>query len=301
MKLEVKNICKSFDGKKILKNISFTVESGRAMGFLGRNGAGKTTTIRVIMDVFKPDSGEILINGKPFVRENYKVGYLPEDKGMYQKITLFDQLVYFGQLKGMNLKDAKEKTHELIMNMGLSEYELKPLEKLSKGNQQKINIAQAVINDPDILILDEPFGGLDPVNAQVLKDIIRDFIKRDKLVIFSSHQMSHVEEFCNDVTFIKNGEIILSDNLKQLKREMGNNKFKLKVNKISNKDLDNVLSKIKDINYYLETDFFVIECLNDKKSNKLLSELIKLNLDIELFGYYEPSLESIFINLERDK
>lgn len=299
MKLEVKNINKSFGNKNILKDVSFNIESGKTMGFLGRNGAGKTTTIRIIMDVFKPNSGEVLIDGKPFNREDYKIGYLPEEKGMYQKISLLKQLTYFAELKGMNKKEAMEKSSSLIEKMGLKEFENKPLSNLSKGNQQKFYIAQAIVNDPDILILDEPFGGLDPVNAGVLKDIIKEFISKKRIVLFSSHQMSHVEEFCDDVTFIKDGKIILSDNLKKIKRELGKNKIKIKLEDLNVKDAEKELSKIKDISIEVEKYDLIIECLNNKTSNDLLSELLKLKFKIESFGYYEPSLEQIFIYLER--
>ncbi len=299
MKLEVKNINKSFGNKNILKDVSFNIESGKTMGFLGRNGAGKTTTIRIIMDVFKPNSGEVLIDGKPFKREDYKIGYLPEEKGMYQKISLLKQLTYFAELKGMNKKEAMEKSSSLIEKMGLKEFENKPLSNLSKGNQQKFYIAQAIVNDPDMLILDEPFGGLDPVNAGVLKDIIKEFIAKKRIVLFSSHQMSHVEEFCDDVTFIKDGKIILSDNLKKIKRELGKNKIKIKLEELHVKEEEKELSKIKDISIEVEKDNLIIECLNNKTSNDLLSELLKLKFKIESFGYYEPSLEQIFIYLER--
>lgn len=298
MRLELKNINKSFGNKKILKDLSFTVESGKAMGFLGRNGAGKTTTIRIIMDVFKADSGSILIDGKPFNKENFKVGYLPEEKGMYQKISLIKQLAYLGELKGLSKTDSINKGTELINMMGLSEYINKPLSTLSKGNQQKFFISQAIIDDPDILILDEPFGGLDPVNAQSLKEIINNFIKKDKIVIFSSHQMSHVEEFCDDVTFIKDGKILLSKNLNKLKKEMGKNKIKLKV---SEKDFMDKLNNINNINFEIEKKHIIIECLKNKSTNELLADLIKQKLNIEEFSYYEPNLETIFIKLEGDK
>lgn len=301
MKLEIKNINKSFGDKKILKDVSFVVESGKTMGFLGRNGAGKTTTIRIIMDVFKANSGEILMDGKPFKRENYKIGYLPEEKGMYQKISLLDQLVYFAELKGMSKEKAKESSKELIKKMGLEDFINKPLSTLSKGNQQKFFIAQTLVNDPDILILDEPFGGLDPVNASFLKDIIKEFISKEKILIFSSHQMSHVEEFCDDVTFIQKGEIILSNNLKKLKKELGENKIKLVIEGLKPTSVEKELAKIKDIKIELEDNYLIIECLNNKKSNELLSEIIKLGLNIESFSYYEPSLEKIFIDLEGDK
>ncbi|MDD4831813.1 MAG: ATP-binding cassette domain-containing protein [Bacilli bacterium] len=298
MKLELININKSFSNKKILKDISFTINSGKAMGFLGRNGAGKTTTIRIIMDVFKADSGSITINDKPFLKKDYKIGYLPEEKGMYQKIPLLKQLVYFGELKGLSKKEAIEKGTEIINKMGLSEYLNKPLSMLSKGNQQKFFIAQSIINDPDILILDEPFGGLDPVNAQSLKDIIRDYIKKDKIVIFSSHQMSHVEEFCDDVTFIKDGKIVLSDNLNKLKKEIGKNKIKIKL--IEDNEVEK-LNIIKDILIKKENDYIIIECLNNKKTNDLLLEILNLKLNIEEFSNYVPNLETIFIKIEGDK
>ena len=253
MYLELRKINKTFGDKKILKDISFKVESGKAMGFLGRNGAGKTTAIRIIMDVFKADSGNILLDGKPFDKRDFKVGYLPEEKGMYQKIPLIKQLAYFGELKGLSRKDAITRGAELIDMMGLSEYKNKPLSTLSKGNQQKFFISQAIIDNPDILILDEPFGGLDPVNAQSLKNIIRDFMKKDKIVIFSSHQMSHVEEFCDDVTFIQEGKIILSENLNKLKRDIGKNKIKLKILE----DNYESLKKIKDINIEKERDYLI--------------------------------------------
>ncbi len=298
MKLELININKSFSNKKILNDISFTIKSGKAMGFLGRNGAGKTTTIRILMDVFKADSGSLLIDGKPFYKKDYKIGYLPEEKGMYQKLPLLKQMVYLGELKGLSKKDAIEKSIEIINKMGLSEYINKPLSTLSKGNQQKFFIAQSIVDDPDILILDEPFGGLDPVNAQSLKDIIKEFIKKNKIVIFSSHQMSHVEEFCDDVTFIKDGKIILSDNLNKLKKEMGKNKIKIKL--LDTNSLEK-LNKIKDISIEKEGNYLIIECLNNKKTNDLLLEIINLKLIVEEFGYYEPNLETIFIKLEGDK
>ncbi|MDD2625439.1 MAG: ATP-binding cassette domain-containing protein, partial [Bacilli bacterium] len=254
--------------------------------------------IRIIMDVFKADSGSITINDKPFLKKDYKIGYLPEEKGMYQKIPLLKQLVYFGELKGLSKKEAIEKGTEIINKMGLSEYLNKPLSMLSKGNQQKFFIAQSIINDPDILILDEPFGGLDPVNAQSLKDIIRDYIKKDKIVIFSSHQMSHVEEFCDDVTFIKDGKIVLSDNLNKLKKEIGKNKIKIKL--IEDNEVEK-LNIIKDILIKKENDYIIIECLNNKKTNDLLLEILNLKLNIEEFSNYVPNLETIFIKIEGDK
>jgi len=298
MRLEVCNINKSFSGKQVLHGVSFTVESGRAMGFLGRNGAGKTTTIRVLMNVFQPDSGEIILDGKPFNRKDYKIGYLPEERGLYAKIPILDQLIYFGQLKHMSKAEARKSALQWLERLDLIEYAKKTLDTLSKGNQQKIQILQAIVNDPDILVLDEPFSGLDPVNAQVLKDIIREFIEKDRIVIFSSHQMGHVEEFCDDVTFIQKGRIILSGNLKEIKRKLGKNKLRVRLPDMSLEESQKILSVLHNIKVDKDRQSLIVECLNDKTPNQVLSDIISQNLPIELFSFYEPSLEEIFIRIE---
>lgn len=300
MKLEIKNVNKSFSGKHVLHDVAFTVESGKAMGFLGRNGAGKTTTIKSLMGVFKQDSGEFIVDGKPFSRKDYKVGYLPEERGMYSKISIIDQLTYFGELKGMSKKEAKKSAHDWIVKLELGDYENKTLDTLSKGNQQKIQIAQAIIDDPDILILDEPFSGLDPVNAQVLKDIIRDFINRDKLVIFSSHQMGYVEEFCDDIAIIKSGEIILTGDLKEIKKGLRKNRFRLIASNLTIEETKEKLKSIEKITFYENKEALIIKCKEEMSENQLLLELIKLNISIGHFSIYEPSLEEIFIKLEEN-
>ena len=296
MKLEIKNVNKTFDKTQILHDVSFTVESGKAMGFLGRNGAGKTTTIRSLMDVFKADSGEFLLDGKPLDRNKYKIGYLPEERGMYQKIKILDQLIYFGELKGMSKKDAKESAMAGLERLELESYANKKMETLSKGNQQKIQILQAVINDPDIIIFDEPFSGLDPVNAQVLKDIIVEYINKNRIVLFSSHQMNLVEEFCDDITFIKKGHILLSDNLNKVKAEMGEGKYLLKTN---DENLEN-LSGIEGINEFSKfKDQILIETDKNLATNELLARIMDKGFVIESFQPYRPSLEKIFIDLDK--
>ena len=301
MILEVKGINKSFSGKQILHDVNFRVESGKAMGFLGRNGAGKTTTIRALMNVFEPDSGEFLLDGKLFKPNEYKIGYLPEERGMYSKVSIIDQLTYFGELKGMSKSDAKKSTYKWLEFLGLEEYAKKNLDTLSKGNQQKIQITQALINDPDILILDEPFSGLDPVNAGVLKNMIREFIEKDRLVIFSSHQMGHVEEFCDDITFIQNGNIILSGDLKETKRRLGENKLRLSIIGMETDELEDKLSGMEKIKLNKDRHSLIVECLEDLTANDFLVRIIQRKLPVELFSYYEPSLEDIFIQLESDE
>ena len=298
MKLEIKNINKSFGDKQILHDISFTVESGKAMGFLGRNGAGKTTTIRTLMDVFKPDSGEFLLDGKPLNIEEISIGYLPEERGMYQRIKILDQLVYFGELKGMDREKAKEKALEGLEKLELSEYANKKLETLSKGNQQKVQILEAIINEPDIVVFDEPFSGLDPVNARVLKDILVEYINKDKIVIFSSHQMTVVEEFCNDITFIKDGRIKLSGNLDEEKAKRGKDKYL-----IHSESLD-TLSKIQALPYVVNAeerkDEIFVELSDDKSSNEFLKDLLREDIQVDIFKPFRPSLEELFISMDKE-
>ena len=225
MKLEVQELKKSFGETEVLHGISFHVESGSALGLLGRNGAGKTTTIRILMDVFKANSGHLQMDGKPFKAREYQIGYLPEERGLYPKKTVGEQLIYLAMLRGLNAKEAKEQTKNWLERMGVSEYENRKLETLSKGNQQKVQLAQTLLCNPDIVILDEPFSGLDPVNAQILKDVIKEQIDAGKIVIFSSHQMSHVEEFCDEIAIMNHGDIVLSGNLREIKREFGKDRL----------------------------------------------------------------------------
>lgn len=221
MQLDIRNIRKSFEGREVLHSLSFSVSSGRAMGFLGRNGAGKSTTFRCLMQVFRQDSGEFLIDGAPLDPARHRIGYLPEERGMYGKTTLADQLEYFACLKGSRRKAARRDALDWIHYFGLDDYANKRLETLSKGNQQKIQIAQAFLADPDIIVLDEPFSGLDPVNAQVFKEAIRHMVSLGKLVIFSSHQMAYVEEMCDDITVIDRGHIVTSGPLEAIKASAG--------------------------------------------------------------------------------
>lgn len=298
MRLDVHEVNKSFSGKQILHDVSFSVESGRAMGFLGRNGAGKTTTIRTMMNVFKPDSGNFTVDGKPLNSKDFRIGYLPEERGMYAKVNVRDQLAYFGKLKGMKSKEAYSSADRWLEYAELSEYGNKRLETLSKGNQQKVQIIQAVINEPDILILDEPFSGLDPVNAQTLKNIVLDFIRRNKIVIFSSHQMSYVEEFCDDVTFIKKGRIIRSGSLSELKRSYGKNKRRIRINGMENREVIKHLSTISSIEATEDRRSPIFTCDKASGANEVLRYFMERGHEIDLFSVYETSLEDIFILLD---
>lgn len=304
MKLEVKNLSKSFMETEVLHGISFSIESGKALGLLGRNGAGKTTTIRILMDVFKANSGGILLNNKPFNPRNHQIGYLPEERGLYPKKKVLEQLVYLAMLKGMNKKDATKSSKKWLENLGVSEYEDRKLETLSKGNQQKVQLAQTLTCNPDIVILDEPFSGLDPVNSQILKDVITELIKENKLVIFCSHQMGYVEEFCEEIAIINKGDVVLSGNLKSIKKDFGKNRLILSSNNYSLSELKYICEeKFIDIVtvFEIKKDFLVLELINGKTKNDLLSELLSTDIDIEKFAIYEPTLTDIFVLKAGDK
>ena len=296
MKLDVLDIRKSFGDKEILHGISFSVVSGRAMGFLGRNGAGKSTTIRCLMDVFRQDSGQFLLDGQPFRPWEKRIGYLPEERGMYQKNDVLGQLVYFAMLRGADRASALKTAHYWIDYFGLKDFKKKKLETLSKGNQQKIQIAQSFLNEPEILILDEPFSGLDPVNAQVFKDTIADFVKEGRLVIFSSHQMSYVEEVCDDVTLIHEGNILLTGDLNQIKREEGQNKLQLS---LAEGDLDPLQKQLQaafpQLHITGRNGSLVLDTRGQDLQAQLMAWLAEQEVRLRSFGLYEPSLTDIFI------
>ncbi len=218
MVLEMKDINKSFGAKEVLKGISFRAEGGSAFGLLGRNGAGKTTSIRILMDVFPADSGQVLLDGKPVDYSKIGLGYLPEERGLYPKKPIGEQLVYLARLKGMGKKAAEQAVDFWLKRLGMEEHKNKRLDTLSKGNQQKIQLITALAHDPEIIVLDEPFSGLDPVNAQLLKDVVKEQIGKGKIVLFSSHQMNYIEEFCDSIAILHQGEVVLSGNLRDIKR-----------------------------------------------------------------------------------
>lgn len=299
MKLEVKDIRKSFGDKEILKGIHFSVESGKALGLLGRNGAGKTTTIRILMDVFHANSGEMFLDGKKFDPRKVQIGYLPEERGLYPKRKILEQMVYLARIRGVSKKEAIANSEKWLEKMQVSQYKDKLLETLSKGNQQKVQLASTLVCDPDIVILDEPFSGLDPVNSQILQDVVRELIAEGKIVIFSSHQMSYVEEFCEDVVIINHGEIVLSGNLMEIKREFGENQLVLSgVGMTVEETAQMVEKQLTDCVAITGTskEDVIVRLLDNVTRNQLLKRLTDLEgFVLEHFDTYKPSLNDIFV------
>lgn len=298
MKLELIDIKKSFAGKEVLHGINLETSSGSSTAFLGRNGAGKTTTIRILMDVFKADSGKILIDGAPIDRKEIKLGYLPEERGMYAKTAILDQLIYFGRIKGLDKKESHDNALELLEKVKLSEYKAKNLDTLSKGNQQKIQIIQTFINKPDIIILDEPFSGLDPVNSQILIDLIKEAVASGTLLIFSSHQMSHVENFCDNIALIKDGKNVLTGNLKEIKKNMGDGKLRISFYNDAVNYLQDIFDLAGQDNVSIKDNDIIV------RTSDKADELAKFAISKDNFraiAKYEPSLEEIFIEAVGDK
>ena len=277
MGLKVSNVDKSFSGKKAVDNISFEIDKPGVFGLLGTNGAGKTTTIRMLLGIINKDKGLISWNGKDVKRKHVNFGYMPEERGVYPKTKIFDQLMYFAELKGMRKSKAEEAIKYWLKKLEIEEYINMPAEKLSKGNQQKVQFVIAVMHDPELIVLDEPFSGLDPVNTELLKKIILELVKMGKYIIMSSHQMTSIEEFCTDILILNRGKTILKGNLKTIKNSYPANKLEIVVNK----NIDNRYS---------------IAINSEEKANILFKNLALVDdLNVIKFELKKPSLNDIFI------
>ena len=291
MSLVLKNVSKSFVGKKAVDNISFSLTKPGVYGLLGTNGAGKTTTIRMLLGIIKKDSGEITWKGKTVDRKNVRFGYLPEERGVYPKKKIFDQLMYFAELKGINKEEAIKSINKWAKELKVEEYLQMPAEKLSKGNQQKIQFMTAIIHDPELVVLDEPFSGLDPVNTEILKNIIIDLIKNGKYVIMSAHQMATIEEFCSDILILNKGKTVLQGNLKEIKETYPANRVEIDVKQ-------DIKKYIKDFDLEIETETnnnYIIKISDEEKAHKLLNKLILDGINVDKFEIKKPTLNDIFI------
>ena len=289
MQLELKEINKSFGEKHVLKGVSFIAESGKAFGLLGRNGAGKTTAIRILMDVFPADSGQILVDGKPINYKEVEFGYLPEERGLYPKKVIVDQLAYFAELKGMSRKEAIKSVDYWLERLGMSEYRGKRLDTLSKGNQQKIQLITTLAHDPEIIILDEPFSGLDPVNAMLLKEVVKEQIKKDKIVLFSSHQMSYVEEFCDSIAILNAGRVAITGDLYDIKRNYLRDRLV-----VNTTNPEPIMADFASACSKGENGSLIIKMCDPAEKQSVMKRLVE-NYDIDELKVFEPSLNDIFV------
>ena len=287
MVLELRNIDKSFGEKEVLKGVSFTAEGGKAFGLLGRNGAGKTTSIRIIMNVFPANGGEVLLDGKPIDYNKIGLGYLPEERGLYPKKPVIDQLAYFAELKGLSAKEAVRAVDYWLGRLGMTEY--KRLDTLSKGNQQKIQLITALAHNPHIVILDEPFSGLDPVNAMLLKDVVKEQIAKGKIVLFSSHQMAYIEEFCDSIAILSAGRVAISGDLIEIKRNYVRDKLV-----VSTTNPERIKSDLGKACAEREDGTLLIQLASPDEKQSMMKRLVE-NYDIDEVKVFEPSLNDIFV------
>lgn len=303
MSLEVKNLSKKYGEKTVVDNLSFTLEKPGVYALLGTNGAGKTTSIRMILGMLANDGGQVLWQGKPIDPMNMNVGYLAEERGLYPKYALMDQLLYFAKLKGVPRETAKERIAYWAERLEVEEYlypkktkgkkvdKPKLAEQLSKGNQQKIQLMAALLSEPELLILDEPLSGLDPVNTDIFKGIIREEIKKGKYLIMSSHQMATIEEFCEDITILNRGKAVLQGNLNEIKRGYGRVNMFVKCDK----SFEDIIEK-HGLPIVNDTpDGKQLRVTGEKQALDFLADLLAADKQVVKFELREPSLHEIFV------
>ena len=294
--LELQAVSKSFGDFTAVSGVSFAVPQGTIYGLLGPNGAGKTTILRMIMDIIAPDAGLVLLNGHPRYRTDLaRVGYLPEERGLYRKMTVIDQLAFLAELHGIRRREALPTIESWLERVDLAAWGKKKVEELSKGMQQKIQLIGTILHDPDLVILDEPFSGLDPINQGLFKDLLADYKQQGKTIIFSTHIMEQAEKLCDHICLISHGRTILEGELSAIKRRLGGNSYRL----VAEGDLDR-LADVHGVEQALFHDGTAKLLLApDTRGADVLSELVGF-LTVHEFRSQEPDLEEIFIKAVRD-
>ncbi len=291
MSLNVKGLTKSFGSLVAVDNLNMEMDRPGVYGLIGTNGAGKTTTIRCILNIMEPDRGESLWNGKKITRQSLNFGYMPEERGLYLKVKVKDQLVYFGMLRGMTKQDATKSADKYLERLNITEYGPVIAEKLSKGNQQKVQLIAALIHDPILIFLDEPFSGLDPINTAVFSELVHELVDRGCFIILSSHQMNTVEEYCRDILILHEAKTVLSGNLKTIKSGYGfTNLIISKSAKIKNIASTHRLSLISE-----RADEIELKVDGKDEARRLLKALVDSDIYPSKFVLKEPSLNEIFV------
>lgn len=292
--LEVKNLRKTFNSIVAVDDVSFSVPEGAVFGLIGRNGAGKTTTIRMMMNIYMPDSGEVILRGTKAGSEfKQKVGYLPEERGLYKKMKVIDTILYFAEIKGKQKKDVEQKADDYLRRFDLYDRRLSKVEDLSKGNQQKVQFISTIIHDPEFVIFDEPFSGLDPINTNLLKDIIMEMRAAGKVIIFSTHLMDFAEKLCDHIAMIDQGKIILHGTMNEIKANYGQRNVSLSYEgDISFLNRCSFIEKIE--NFGNTTGIRVKESHQIKE---LLKMLVANDIEVKKFDANDITLQEIFIEL----
>jgi ABC-2 type transport system ATP-binding protein len=291
--LSAKNLRKEFATVLAVDDVSLNVQRGSIFGLIGPNGAGKSTTIRMLLNITVPDKGTILYDGRPFspVIQN-SIGYLPEERGLYRKNKLLDTMIYFAGLRGVDRTEAKKRAKDWLSRFDMLSYADRKVEELSKGNQQKIQFIISILHDPALVVLDEPFSGLDPVNQIVLKDIFQDLKQQNKAIIFSTHQMETAEKLCDEICLIDHGKIVVEGSLMNVKRQFGQNSLHVEFNGDGSFLQSHPLVK-KAIMY----ENYAELVLNDSAGSRDILPSLLEHLDVRKFEFVEPSLNSIFLDV----
>ena len=295
--LELQNLRKYFDAQKAVDDISFQINKGSIFGMLGPNGAGKTTLLRMITGIFYPDSGSISFNGKPFdpMNDFRNIGYMPEERGLYKKMKIGEQAVYLARLKGLSHADATQKVKEWFVKFEMQSWWNKKVEDLSKGMSQKLQFVTTVLHEPNLIILDEPFSGLDPVNANLIKDEIFKLAANGSTVIFSTHRMEQVEEICDHIVLINKGKKILDGTVKNVKQEFKENIYQLGAKVLPEQLMTYIFEVVKH-----DPEQLLIRLNQETTPNDVLKYFINQDIAINSFNEVLPSLNDIFIKLVED-
>lgn len=302
MSLVVKDLVKSYGSKVVVNHLNFALEKPGVYALLGTNGAGKTTSLRIILGMLAKDSGEILWKGSPLDISKVNIGYLAEERGLYPKFSLMDQLLYFADLKNVPKAEAIKRINHWAKRLDVFDYLYPPktgkrapkpmlADQLSKGNQQKIQLMAALISDPELIVLDEPLSGLDPVNSDLFKDIIKDEIAKGKFLIMSSHQMATIEEFCEDITILNKGDVVLQGNLNQIKKGYGRVNMLIKCE-------EDIASYIEEFQFTVENhtpDGYQLKISSEEAAAAFLKRLISEQITVIRYELREPSLHEIFV------